>query len=331
MLIKDKKTLKIFNLLFPPYIEELTIGNYKFKRIKDYKEAFSGMMCLVNSSGSEFNTQMKTGSHQITAIVEFPLKEKKCVLSWENKKLTQLDDVLFLLTIFTGNNVFKKDWEDSKDIVVVEDHRRHHYGGQLLLSLSSEWAFKNIDTGELRTELDVPNYKWNSVNIGFEKKLNQVLKTISNKKWQKEYEGGYFLFLFKSAIQRQLIKTSFILCWTIWEHIFAIKNRTRLDNKTIEQMSGDKKISFILNKYFLKNISNVAKKNIQRINKTRNRLIHFGKKSEQTDTEEIEMFIRLTEQLMAIILGLSPSNIFNSFGKLDTFLRRNNDVTLMRS
>ena len=34
----------------------------------------------------------------------------------------------------------------------------------------------------------------------------------------------------------------------------------------------------------------------------------------------MEMFIRLTEQLIAIILELSPSNIFNSFEDLDNFL-----------
>lgn len=85
-------------------------------------------------------------------------------------------------------------------------------------------------------------------------------------------------------------------------------------------MSGDKKIAFILNEYFLKNIDNSARKNIQKINRTRNRLIHFGKKTEQVDYEEMEMFIRITEQLVAIIFGLSPSNLFNSFERLNFFL-----------
>ena len=87
-------------------------------------------------------------------------------------------------------------------------------------------------------------------------------------------------------------------------------------------MSGDKKIAFILNKYFLKNIDDNARKNIQKINKTRNRLIHFGKKTEQVDYKEMKMFIRLTEQLIAIIFELSPSNIFNSFEMLDIFLKK---------
>ncbi len=316
-------TMEIFNLEFPPYINELTIGDYLFKRVENYPEVFRSMMHLVNSTGSEFNTNVQTGSHQITATVKLPEKEKKCVLPWSDKNLTQLDDVLFLLTIFTGRNVFKKNWEDKNDIAIIQDHRIHHYGGQLHLSLSHDWLFKNKDTGELKNEEEMRNtqiFDWNKVNVGFEKSLNQVLATISSKKWQEEYEGGYFLFLFRSAIQRQIIETSFISCWTIWEHIFAIKNRKWLDNKAIEQMSGDKKIAFILNQYFLKKVDNTARRNIQRINKTRNRLVHFGIKTEQVDTKEMEMFIRLTEQLIAIILELSPSNIFNSFEKLDSFL-----------
>lgn len=320
----DKTILKIFNLEFPSYIDELTIGDYKFKRIENYKEAFDGMMHLVNMPGGEFNTQEKTGTHQITATIEIPQKEKKSVLPWENKNLTQIDDILFLLSIFTNRNVFKNDWEDSTATTIISDHRIHQYGGELISSIDSEWVYKNANTNEVKTKIDKKYLcfpDWNKVDIGFEKGLNQVLDTISSQKWQSEYESGYFLFLFKSAIQRQITETSFILSWTIWEHIFAIKNRGWADNKTIEQMSADNKISFILSEYFLKKIDTVARKNIQRINKARNRLVHFGKKTEHVDYKEMIMFIRLTEQLMAIILKLSPSNIFNSFERLDAFLR----------
>lgn len=323
-LSKKLKISQIFNLEFPPYIEELKIGGYIFKRVENYETAFDGMMCLVNSFGSEFNTKIKVGSHQITATVEIPQKEKECVLPFGDKKLKRLDDVLFLLTIFTDRNVFKKDREDSDNIAIISDHRIHQYGGQLACSIQYESRWKDINTGELKTEAEmkgVPVFNYHQINIGFENTINKVLDLISSKKWQAEYEGGYFLFLFKSAMQRQIIETAFISCWTIWEHIFAIKNRKWLDNTAIEQMSGDKKIAFILNEYFLKNIDDTARKNIQKINKTRNRLIHFGKKTEQIDYKEMEMFIRLTEQLIAIILELSPSNIFNSFERLDTFLK----------
>ena len=321
--MKKLKTIEIFNLQFPPYVEEFKIGNYSIKRIGTYREAFNGMMHLVDSSGSEFKTQMQVGSHQITATVELPKKETSSVLPFASK-LTQLDDILFLLTLFTDRNVFKKDWESSANNVVISDHRIHQYGGQLRCSLIYETRWKHKQTGILKNEKEmtgVPVFNYYPINIGFENTLNRVLDLISSKKWQNDYEGGYFLFLFRSATQRQIIETSFISCWTIWEHIFAIKNRTWLDNKEIEQMSGDKKICFILKEYFLKNIDQTARKNIQKINKTRNRLVHFGKKTEQTDYTEMEMFIRLTEQLVAITLDLSPSNIFNSFEGLDSFLK----------
>ncbi|MEK7073149.1 MAG: HEPN domain-containing protein [Patescibacteria group bacterium] len=320
---KKRKIFQIFNLEFPPYIEELKIGDYVFGRVENYPEAFDGMMCLVNSFGSEFSTQRKTGSHQITAKVEIPAKEKKSVLPWGEKRLTELDDILFLLTIFTGRNVFKKDWDDDKDIAIIQDHRLHHYGGQLHLSLSDSWVFKNISTGEIRLQAGLGStqlFHWQKVNIGFEESLNQVLKTLSSTEWREEYEGGYFLFLFRSAVQRQIIETSFVSCWTIWEHIFSIKNRNWLDEESIRKIGADNRISFILSQFFLKSIDNTARTNIRRIVKTRNRLVHFGKKTDQVDVKEMNMFIRLTEQLLAIVLGLSPSNAFNSFEALDKFL-----------
>lgn len=317
------KIFQIYNLEFPPYSEELKIGEYIFKRVQNYEQAFGGMMHLVNVSGSEYERKEGNGSHQITAVVEMPKKEKKNILPFSNNKLTQLDDILFLLTIFTGRNIFQKNWNGEP--VIINDHRIHQFGGQLICSIQSDLIWKNLKTGELKTESEVKNisfFDYKPIDIGFETALNKILNLISSKKWQEDYQNGYFLFLFRAAIQRQIIETSFITCWTIWEHIFAIKNHKWLDSKIIEQMSGDQKISFILNQYFLKDIDETARKNIKKIYKTRNRIVHFGKKTEQIDYREMEMFIRLTEQLIAIILELSPSNIFNSFESLDNFLKK---------
>jgi len=323
-IIKNKReVVQIFNLEFPSYVEELKIDNYTFKKDKKYSVAFSKMMHLVNSFGSEYDTQAQTGSHQITSMVSLPVKEKRSALAFGDKSSTQLEDILFLLSLFTGRNIFKKNWDNDKEKPIISDHRIYQYGGQLICSIKFESKWKNRITGEIKSDKQMESIStidYNQYDIGFEKTLNKVLKLITSKKWQKEYEGGYFLFLYKSASQRQIIETSFITCWTIWEHIFAIKNRKWLDNKSMEQMSGDKKISFILNEYFFKDIDAKARKNIQKINKTRNRLVHFGKKTEQIDYKDMELFIRLTEQLIAKILNLPPSNIFNSSEKLDSFL-----------
>ncbi len=319
-----KNTLEIFNLEFPQYIKELKIGDYSFKRVETYEQAFNNMMHLISSSWGEFAITPKIGSHQITATVTIPNNEKKSILPWERES-TQLDDILLLLTLFTDRNVFKKDREDEDNDVIIWDHRIRHYGWQLCCSIKYESMRKNRIDDTLKTEDEIESIEliydsYDQVDIWFEKSINRILETISSKEWQTKYEWWYFLFLFVAWIQRQIIETSFITCRTIWEHIFAIKNRQRLDNASIEKMSGDQKISFILNEFFLKDINDKSRDNIKKLVKTRNRIIHFWKKSSEIDFKEMGMFIRLTEQLIAIILWLSPSNIFNSFEQLNDFL-----------
>ena len=317
-----KKVVEVYNLLFPDHVEELHIGDCLFKRSNDYAKIYKDMMWITSMQGVEIDHKANFGSHQITAIAECPSKHRPAVLPWNEKNPTQLHDIAFLLTLFTGRNVFLKEWEGS-DMFPLTDHRQLQFGGQLQLSLKQNFMYKNTETGQIIYKRPTGNSlppPWLWINIGFEEGINKVLGTISTDAWQREYEKGYFLFLYRGAAHRQIIETSFISCWTIWEHIFAIKNRNWLDNKEIERMSGDKKISYILNKFFLKEINGTARKNIQRLNKTRNRLVHFGKKTDQTGYDEMDLFIRLTEQLMAIILGLSPSNAFNSFEKLEKFL-----------
>lgn len=314
----------IYNLEFPAYITEFKIGDYIFKRVDNYSEAFQQLQHLVESYGSEHSTKIKTGGHQITAIVEIPNKEEDSVLPWEKKDSKQILDILLLLTLFTGRNVFLKDWEEKDGISIMADHRNHQWGAQLHLSLKYESMWKHKETGVLRSESEIkgaPMFGYNQVDVGFEKSLNSVLFLICSKEWQDKYQGGYFLFLFRQAIQRQIIETSFILCWSIWEHIFTLHNKKWLDKKTVEKLSGYEKIAFILNEYFIINLDEKAKKEISRLAKTRNRIIHFGMKKDNTDYKEMEMFIRLTEQLMAIILGLQPSNAFNSTERLQSFLK----------
>lgn len=320
-MVKDK--LEIYNLQFPDYVNELTIGDYVFTRVNDYEKAFGGMMKLHNSKGGEFNVNIQAGSHQITATVKMPIKEKFCVLPFENKNLTQLEDILLLFSIFTGRNVFKKDWENTNDLALISDHRKFNFGGQLMCSVKYESMWKNKNTGKLKTEdemKNIPTFDWDLIDIGFEKTLNKVFELISSESWQEEYFKGYFLFLYKDAIQRQILEKSFLTCWTIWEQIFSIKNNNWLHDKDIFKMGGDKKIAYILEKYFYKKINEKAWVNIARLTKSRNRLVHFGKKMDNVTSEEKNMFIRLTEQLVAIILELKPSNVFNSFEKLDAFL-----------
>ncbi|MFA6255094.1 MAG: hypothetical protein WC675_03630 [Patescibacteria group bacterium] len=316
---------EIYNLEFPPYVSQLEIGGYIFKRIDNYNQLITELQHFVNISGSENPIQPNTGKHMITATVSIPENEIKCCLPWTDPNSTQILDVLFLLTIFTGRSVFVKEWEG--DAPIIADHRIHQWGGQLQCSIKYEGMWRHKDTGEIKTEQEmekskIPIFDYDHIDIGFEKSLNKILTLISNPEWQEKYSGGYFLFLFRDATFRQILEKSFLTCWTIWEQIFSIENSKWLPDEEIFRLGGDRKIAYILNKYFNKKIDKRALANIKQLAKSRNRLVHFGKKTNDVTNEEKEMFIRLTEQLIALILGLEPSNIFNSLEKLNSFLNK---------
>lgn len=312
--------MKIYNLEFS-HFNGLRLGGYIFRKIKNYDEAFRGLaqhVSLGGPLGAEIKPQ--TGTHQITAMVEIPIYEKHAILPWENKEETALADILLLLTIFTDRDVFLKNWEG--DPPIIADPRLHQWGDQLRLSASFEVAWQNIETGDIITEKPENVWEFEYIDIGFEKSINTVLNTILSKEWQEQYDGGYFLFLYRDMIRRQILEKSFLTCWTIWEQIFALHNQQWLTDEDIYRLGGDKKIAFILDHYFKTAIDNKGKKNLCRLTKSRNRLVHFGKKMENVDNKEKEMFIRLTEQLIALILGLKPSNVLNSFEKLNEFLKK---------
>lgn len=313
----------VYNLEFPHGVNEFKLGDYIFKKVDNYGEAFGELQHLSSTYDIDHITTVKTGGHQITGIVFVPEKEKPAVLPWGDNNPTQLLDVVLLLTLFNDWNVFIKDWEYDENVAILVDHRMHKWGGQLLLSAPFELRWKDRQTGEVKIESEIDNkpiINYDQMNVGFESSLNEVLNLISSEKWCEKYGQGYFLFLFKQAIQMQIIETSFILCWAIWEHIFTLLNKKWLSKKTIETINGNEKISFILSEYFGISLDYQAKKEISRLVETRNRIVHFGIKADHTDNKEMELFIRLTEQLMAIILELKPADVFDSTRKLKEFL-----------
>lgn len=320
------KKVSVYNLEFPDYVHSLTIGDYTFERVKNYGEVVVKLQNIITSSGSEFERPLCTGTHQFTAIVELPEKEKPSVLAWTKGNFTQFHDVLLLLTLFTGRNVFAIN-EKEDGLPLRPDPRGHFWGGQLRLSLENNVWWRNKKTNKLISEEQMQKEKkqvwdYDHLDLGLEKTLNNILQTISSKEWANQYDGGYFLFTYRQTLQQQYIDQAFVLCWTIWEHLFTLSNKAWLDDTTIEQISGDKKIAFIYNRYLLVDIDSQARKEIKRITGARNRLIHYGKIPTNVDIKEMILFVRLTEQIMAIILGLQPSNVFNSTESLQDFLKR---------
>ena len=87
-------------------------------------------------------------------------------------------------------------------------------------------------------------------------------------------------------------------------------------------MNSTEKIAFLLVKYALKgNINKNEKKRIESLAKVRNRLVHFGRIPEGSSVDDAKLFIRLTEFIIAKILGLEPSNVFNTIEGLENFLK----------
>ena len=317
------KTLAVYNLEFPAYVYELNISGYIFKRTADYKEAFSGLQHIIRVSGGEFPINLNTGTHQVTATVEIPDTEESCILPWvKESKFSKLQDILLLLSLFTGRNVFALNPGEEK-FPLRPDPRGHFWGGQFRLSTYSSTKWKNGKTGEIKTEDEIkgiPIFDWHCFDDGIEKTINEILNLIISKDWTDMYANGYFIFTFRQAIKQSDIEVAFLLCWTIWEHLFTLHNRKWMDDASIEQTNGEKKISFVLYKYFGKIIDDFARSNIKRLVRARNRLMHFGTLSEAVDIEEMQMFIRLTEQIMSMILNLQPSNVLNSIDSLESFL-----------
>jgi len=302
-------TRPIYNLEFPSWCPELTIFGYRFTRVENYKEQVLRLQHLA-SLIAEFEKRSNTGEHAITANVEIPEPEEQAILEWPENNNSALSDVLLLLSIFTSRDVFVDAAQDehTEDEVILVDPRVYAWGD--ILRCSIPYRKQPIEPEPF------------GYDIGFEEGINQIYDLIRNDEWQREYQHGYFLFLARMAFRRQPLESSFIQCWTIWEHLFAILNRNRLSSEQIRQLSSTEKIAFLLVRFALRGkFDPTSRTQIKSLVKVRNRLIHFGRFPERGSVhDDAVLFIRLTEFVIARILGLLPSNVFNTVERLKEFL-----------
>ena len=92
----------------------------------------------------------------------------------------------------------------------------------------------------------------------------------------------------------------------------------------IHSLSSSEKISYLLVKYALREtITAKEHKRISQLADIRNRLVHYGRfPTKSSVDDDAIMFKRLTEFIIARILGLSPSNLHNTLEELEKFLNR---------
>lgn len=298
----------VYNLVFPPWCPGMTIFGYRFTRLEDYRDRVVCLQHLVTSY-SEFEIRANTGEHTITACADLPEQEEKAVLEWADSDATALSDILLLLSLFTGRDVFVvDDKRDDNDIVILADPRVYQWNGVLRCSIPCR-----------KQPIDPEPFGY---DIGFEEGLNQVYALIRSEEWQNKYQGGYFLLLARPAFRRQLLESAFIQCWAIWEHLFAVLNRNWLSRRQLHQLSATEKISFLLVKYALAaEIDSSSRSRIESLAQIRNRLVHFGRFPERSSVhDDAVLFIQLTEFVIAKVLNLLPSNVLNTMERLEELL-----------
>jgi hypothetical protein len=128
------------------------------------------------------------------------------------------------------------------------------------------------------------------------------------------------------AFRRQPLESAFTQCWTLWEHLFSVHNSNWLSR----DLDAVDRIAFILTEYALTDeIDTKSREQIKSLANIRNNLIHFGRfpaddkgKNKNKISDDAAFFIQLTEFVIAKILGLLPSEIFNTTDKLKAFLRK---------
>jgi len=325
---------EIYNLEFPSHCPAMSIFGYRFTRVDDYQDRIASLQHLITySSESEFEIYANTGKHAVTAYVDIPESEEEAALAWTGDSNTALIDILLLLSIFTGRDVFAVDnaIDDGSGKVITADSQVYQWGGTLGCSLP--YRAQPIEPSP------------DSYNIGFEEGLNKVYELIRTEEWQRKYQKGYFLLLAQQAFRNRSLDMAFTLCWTIWEHLFAILNPEWLPESRARQIHSAEKVAFLLVKYELKdNIGEEDRKQIEGLVGIRNELVHSGRfpkkeknapKCGSKDYLEQELvyddailFIRLTEFIIAKTLGLLPSDVFDTKKRLEDFLTQSYDSRL---
>lgn len=306
--MKKKKTKDVrwvYNFAFPHGCRQLSIYGYVFKRVDEYIERVQSLQHLI-SSFSEFDQPINTGTHAITAQIDLPLKEKKPVIEWGDKKATALDDILLLLSIFTLRDVFAMPEPIEKgNAAITADSREYFFG----LRTAIKYEKGEDEYGD-------------QYNIGFQKGIETVYSKMRTASWQKEYGRGRFLLLFRSACKRQILETSFITCWTIWEILFTLHNQAWLSDEQIIKLPASEKISFVLTRYEIKKTLDATDRNgIKRFVKMRNALVHSGRFVDEDAIYDATLFVRVTAIIVAQILGLSVSDVLGSQVQLLARLR----------
>lgn len=300
--------LPVYNLEFPSNCNEFSIHGYVFKRASNYPDVVEKLARKTNFH-HEFSLQATTGQNIPTATLKRPNKEKRAVLPWTSKNVKAEADLALLLSIMTGRDVtIVPDELVGKPYTVYSDPREFLYGYGIKASIP--YQASDSDPGK-------------AYNAGFINGLNSVYITVRSRPWQKKYLNGYFLFLAKEAFMHQPIQKAFMSSAILWEHLYKAINPKNRTEEQLEMVKIKDAVYYLLVNYFEISQSQVTPEKIQKyFAKPRNAVAHFGKLPSKLSRRDAQLFIELTEQLVAKILGLKPKNTMNTNEKLRNLFRR---------
>lgn len=275
-------TTHIYNLEFPAWCQEITISGYRFTRVEDYAGQLARLQ-HVSASEAEFKIEATTGQHAITACVDLPDRQDRAVIGWVPRSEPALTDILLLLSLFTGRDVFTAE----DDAVILHDPRVYEWGGVLRSALSP-----STPRGQ---ESD------------FGAKVDRVYTKVRDERWQHEFRRGYFLALAQQAFRRQPVEMAFTQCWTVWEHLFEALRNSRFPRYKTSRVPAHQKAVALLEAFAVKGkVDPHTARRVQTLASLRHDLFYTGRFPLVPSRvyHEVVLFIRLTEFLLVKILGL---------------------------
>ena len=185
----------VYNLEFRSWIDEMTVGTYRFSRVNDYKTKVQGLPHRI-SCYSEFDIKATTGNHSVTAIVETPDPEPSGFI-WAHPGASALDDITLILSIFTGRHVFvvRDKLADNQGIILSPPIRLWRR-----IATSIPYVAKSTQDRGVG-----PDYADAGLEIG----LNEIWTLVNTADWRSHYRNGFYLILFKNAIQQPVGRICF--------------------------------------------------------------------------------------------------------------------------
>lgn len=309
----------VFNLEFPAHCHELHIGEHRFSRVQNYRDRVLGLQHWINSQ-HEFRKVPNQGSHQQTAQVTSSKPDSAAILLSSQPHANELDDILLLLSIVTQRDVFclpapaqigGDDADDLPSALLFRDPRHFHAGGIVKVSIPYE-----------KSNADSSSPSW---NFGLEKGLNSAFSLTRSAEWRQRFADGHFISIFRNAIGTPNADARFTLCWTMWEHLFAVLNRRWLEPKT--RINARQKILFVFSDVLQVEDTERLKKRVDDLVNARNRLVHFGflpandEKSPKWYGDMARLFVELSEMVVVKALQLGePANHLNTIERLESWL-----------